>query len=349
MSATAMTGKSFPAASGWVSILRGQSSALTHTAELVRPRLAHVDRIIAEHLEQGPGPVRESGAWVLQAGGKRLRPTVLLAASRAVGYEGDSDVIYAAVVEMIHTATLVHDDIIDHATVRRGRPTANSRWGDQLAVLLGDWLFMSAMEMALALGDYPALRLLSRATMRMTEGEVLALALQGRLDVDQAQYLEITERKTADLFAAACAIPATLVPTRPSFVEPLQEYGRNLGICFQIVDDLLDITSSQDSLGKPVFSDLREGRLTLPFLLMLPNLDAREREKLGAYLQGAPMDTDDIKRLRGQLEETGSLAAARQIATAYGERAAAALAPLPAGREKDALAAAPILMLDRTS
>jgi len=344
-----MVRSSVSATSGWLKTLRRQNAALNETADLVKPRLAQVDRLIAEKLHQGPAPVQEAGAWVLQAGGKRLRPTVLLAAARALGCEGDAAVTYAAVVEMIHTATLVHDDIIDHATVRRGRATANSRWGDQFTVLLGDWLFMCAMETALALDDFPAMQLLSRATMRMTEGEVLGLALQGELEVTQAQYLEITERKTAELFSAACAIPATLASSRPTYVEPLKEYGRNLGICFQIVDDLLDITSSQDRLGKPVFSDLREGRVTLPFILMLTHLEAGERESIRHYLKGATMSPGDIERLRGQLEATGSLAATRDVARGYGERAAAALDALPPSRERDALAAAPLLMLDRTS
>lgn len=337
-----------PIGSGWRNILRGHSVALGEMADLVKERLALVDRLIAQHVAQGPPSVQEAGAWVLQAGGKRLRPTLVLAAARTVGYTGESDLVYAAVIEMIHTATLVHDDIIDHATVRRGRPSANSRWGDQLTVLLGDWLFLSAMEMALALGDHPALRLLSRATLRMTEGEILALSLQGRFDVTQSGYLEITERKTAELFAAACAIPATLVTTEDSNRAALHEYGRNLGICFQIVDDLLDLTSSEDHLGKPVFSDLREGRMTLPMILLRPHLDTRECEQITGFLRGAAMSQGDIENLRGLLVSTGSLTEARRIARTFGEQAAAALDSLPAGREKDALASAPMLMLDRT-
>ncbi len=349
MNATAMARVSVPGSRGLLRALRGQSAALAETAELVKPRLAEVNELIAHRLQQGPEPVQEAGAWVLEAGGKRFRPTVLLAASRALGCEGEAAVVYAAVVEMIHTATLVHDDIIDHATLRRGRATANSRWGDQLSVLLGDWLFMSAMEMALSLGDSTAMRLLSRATMRMTEGEILAMTLQGRMDVTEEQYLEITERKTAELFAAACAIPATLAASRPAYVEPLQEYGRSLGICFQIVDDLLDITSSQDQLGKPVFSDLREGRVTLPFILLLAKLGPSERDSVEKFMHGAAMEGSDIQRLRDMLVQTGSMREAREVARSFGVRAAAALAPLPPSRERDALSAAPLLMLDRTS
>jgi octaprenyl-diphosphate synthase len=341
--------RALPKPTSWMKVLGGRSSALDETAELVKPRLALVDRLIAERLDQGPAQVREAGAWVLNAGGKRLRPTLLLAASRALGYEGDRDVTYAAAVEMIHTATLVHDDIIDHASVRRGRATANSRWGNQLTVLLGDWLFASAMEMALTLGDLGALRLLSRATMLMTEGEVLALGLKGRLDVNRQQYLEITQRKTAELFAAASALPATLVDSAPRWVGPFLDYGRHLGTCFQMVDDLLDITSSQERLGKPVFSDLREGRLTLPFILLLPNLGPDERRAVQGFLAGAELREADITFLREQLERHGALAAARSVAAEYGDRAAEALSPLPPSREKEALMAVPALMLDRTS
>jgi len=291
--------------------------------------------------------VREVGAYVLEAGGKRLRPAILLVAARLLGYDGERDVRYGAIVEMIHTATLVHDDIIDRATVRRGRVTANHRWGNQLTVLLGDWLYIRALELALEVDDLPAMRALARATTQMTEGEILGLRLQGSLRVSQEQYLEITRRKTAELFAVACSLPAFFAPEQGAHLEALEAYGRNIGMCFQIVDDILDITSSQSRLGKPVFSDLREGKLTLPFILALPHLNHDERAAVEHVLATGEHDSaspDDLRRLLDRHDAVGE---SRRLADEFGRRAVAALAGLPAGPEREALAAAPRYVIDR--
>ncbi len=237
-----------------------------------------MERFIADQLAAGPVPVREAGSYVLDAGGKRLRPAILLVVSRLLGYVGEHDIRYGAIVEMIHTATLVHDDIIDSATVRRGRVTANHRWGNQLTVLLGDWLYIRAIELALEVAEVPAMQALSRATSLMTEGEIMGLGLQGVSQVTREEYYEITRRKTAELFSVACSLPTYFSPAYERYRSALEEYGRNIGMCFQIVDDILDITGSQKSLGKPVLSDLREGKLTLPFILLLPHLNASERK-----------------------------------------------------------------------
>ena len=315
----------------------------------MRPRLLLVEQFIADQLEAGPAAVREAGAYVFEGGGKRIRPATLLLVARMLGYQGDRDIRYGGVVEMIHTATLVHDDIIDHASVRRGRATANNRWGNQFTVLLGDWLYTRSMELALEVGDVDVMRVLSRATIQMIEGEILGLRIKGRVDVSRDEYLEITRRKTAELFAAACSIPALFAPSLDRFREPLAEFGRNLGICFQIVDDLLDLTASQQRLGKPVFSDLREGTFTLPFILLLPRLDRTERSLIEQVMTDGTLKAASLARLRELIDRHDVLAEVRSVAREYGRLAVAALDALPASPERDLLAAAPAFVIDRDS
>ncbi len=326
-----------------------QTAGLGEAFELIRPRLLEVERLLERQIGDGPPTVRDAGAYVLEGGGKRLRPAMLLTVARLLGYRGDLDIAYAAVVEMIHTATLVHDDIIDHAEVRRGRVTANNRWGNQLGVLLGDWLYIRSMEIALALGDQDVMRLLSRATVEMVEGEILGLELKGSMSVTRDQYLDIVRRKTAELFAACCSTPAHFSPAHAAYREPLARFGRHLGVCFQIVDDLLDVTASEASLGKPVFSDLREGKLTLPFILLLPHLDAPARDSVQRVLTTGQLTPGGEEELRSWLETSGALQETRAVAEGFGRAAVEALEPLPDSPERRVLAAAPTLVLNRRS
>lgn len=313
----------------------------------VEPRLKLVEAFITRELQAGPEAIQQTGSYVFSAGGKRLRPALLLLVSRLVGYQGDKDIRYAALIEMVHTATLVHDDIIDHANLRRGRASANSRWGNQLTVLLGDWLYTRSMELALEVDDLDIMRVLSRATIEMIEGEVLGLSLKGRTDITVEQYLEIARRKTAELFSAACAIPALFAPEYAGFRTTLSEYGRNLGLCFQIVDDLLDLTGDQDHLGKPVFSDLREGKLTLPLILALPKFSPEQRQAVAEVAREGAFSGLEPQELQEWLSETGAFSQAREVALSFGEKAAALASSLPAGFERDALVAAPWFVLER--
>lgn len=313
----------------------------------VEPRLGLVEAFIARELQAGPSAIQQSGSYVFSAGGKRLRPALLLLVSRLMGYDGDKDVRYAALIEMVHTATLVHDDIIDHASLRRGRASANSRWGNQLTVLLGDWLYTRSMEIALEVDDLDIMRVLSRATIEMIEGEVMGLSLKGRTDITVEQYLDIARRKTAELFAAACAIPTLFAPEFARFRDTLSEYGRNLGLCFQIVDDLLDLTGDQHQLGKPVFSDLREGKLTLPLILALPRLSPEQQLAVAEVAREGVFAAVQPQELQAWLDQAGAFAEAREVALSFGEKAAALARELPPGLERDALAAAPWFVLER--
>jgi octaprenyl-diphosphate synthase len=308
-----------------------------------------VEQFIADQLVAGPEPVREAGSYVLDAGGKRLRPAILLVVSKLLGYQGEHDIRYGAIVEMIHTATLVHDDIIDSAAVRRGRASANHRWGNQLTVLLGDWLYIRAIQLALEVAEVPAMQALSRATSQMTEGEILGLGLKGQMWVTPEQYFEITRRKTAELFSVACALPTYFSPAYQRYRPTLEEYGRNIGMCFQIVDDILDITGSQKNLCKPVFSDLREGKLTLPFIVLLPRLSTHERMAIQDVLVSGELRETSPDQLRSLLERHGAVEESRRAAHEFGRKAVAALAGLPQCPELDALAVAPRFIVDRES
>ncbi len=331
----------------WNGVLAASLMGLGEVVREVRPRLEQVEEVIQSHIAASSPRIQEAAGYVFAAGGKRLRPAVLIAAAQALGHDGDHDIGYAAAVEMIHTATLVHDDVIDHAAVRRGRETPNARWGNQFTVLLGDWLYTRAMEIALEDGNFQSLKVLSAATQRMTEGEIVALDLQRRLDVTLEQYFEVSRLKTAELFAAASAIPATFAPRFAVFFEPLREYGRHLGLCFQIIDDLLDVTASEERLGKPVFSDLREGRLTLPFIVALPRLAARDRRVVESILGGEPVQSDVPRRLGHALETCGALDEARQLARSHARQAAEAITALPDSAAARLLRTAPLALVDR--
>jgi octaprenyl-diphosphate synthase len=317
------------------------------TYEAIRPRLEEVERLLLAEIAAGPPAVQESGGYVIQGGGKRLRPSLLLLVSRMLGFESRREIVYGAVVEMIHTATLVHDDIIDHASVRRGRTTANHRWGNQLTVLLGDWLFIRALELALGLGDTEVMRVLSRATVEMVEGEVLGLSLNGRVDVSRDQYLDIVRRKTAELFAACGAVPTLIGTDHRDLREPLAAFGLNLGMCFQIIDDLLDLTASETRLGKPVFSDLREGKVTLPFILLLPRVSAAHRAIVERAASSGEIADAEVAALRSLLRDTGVLSETRALAAEYAATASHALERLPDTPERDVLATIPSFVLQR--
>ena len=310
-------------------------------------RLEEVEAFLSRELERAEPMVREVAGYVLGSGGKRLRPALVLLISRMLGATGERDVRYGSVVELIHTATLIHDDIIDQSDLRRGKPTANNRWGNQTTVLVGDWLYTRSMDLCLELGDVDVMRLLTSATLQMTEGEILADRVRGTLDVSEVQYMDITRRKTAELFAAACALPALFQPSTHHLTEILQEYGRDLGQCFQLIDDLLDFTAQRSKLGKPVMADLREGRVTLPILLLLPRLDAGRRERLREVAASGSFDAMPEAEVLEMVRTSGVLNEVRARAAEYAESAARRAERFPAGSERDALILAASLLLER--
>ncbi len=232
-----------PGVSGGVEPIE-QARRIREVFGTVQPELGEVEAFFTRELESALPMIREVAGWVLGGGGKRIRPALLLLISRMLGYSGHRAVRYGAVVELIHTATLIHDDIIDESELRRGRATANRRWGSQAAVLVGDWLYTRTMDLCLELGDVEVMRLLTSATLRMIEGEILADQVRRRVDIDESTYMDITRRKTAELFAAACALPALFQPSTLHLTGQLATFGRSLGLCFQLIDDVLDYTAT---------------------------------------------------------------------------------------------------------
>jgi len=310
-------------------------------------RLGDVDEFFEREFERAEPMVSEVCTYVLGSGGKRLRPALVLLISRMLSYTGERDVRYGAVVEMIHTATLIHDDIIDESDLRRGRPTANNRWGNQTTVLVGDWLYTRAMDLCLELGDVAVMRQLITATLRMTEGEILADRIRGRLDVNEATYMDITRRKTAELFAAACSLPALFQPSTLHLTEKLSDFGRDLGTCFQLVDDVLDFTAVKENLGKPVMADLREGKITLPIILLLPRLDARQRERLEAVASTGQFEGISEQEVLDMVRTSGTLEETQRRARSFADRAQQRAQSFPEGPEREALVKAADLLLER--
>src|SRR6266487_6589610 len=228
------------------------SFALSQIFDPIRSDLEAVDREFGRHIESQVDLIPKIGRYIQTSGGKRVRPAVLLMAARLGGYQGDRSVLYAAVVEFIHTATLVHDDIIDDSDLRRGRLAAHSRWGNDITVLLGDYLYIKSMAMALTQDSLEIIRLLCDVTLRMIEGELYQLTKTGEVDISEDEHFEIIRRKTAFLFGGCAQIGGMLGTVTKEQEHALREFGFNLGVAFQLVDDLLDYTADENALGKPV-------------------------------------------------------------------------------------------------
>ncbi len=317
--------------------------------DLIQDKLISTELAFRQHLESDVPFIQNAGEYIFAGGGKRMRPAMLLLAARLLERDSDEEVTYAAVVELIHTATLVHDDIIDHATLRRGQATVNQVWGNSRTVLLGDWLYTTAMQMALRHDNIEVIRRLCEATLRMTEGELLSLERQGAVDLTVEEYFRIIDRKTAQLFVAACSIPGLMRPAHPEAGEALARYGKALGTCFQLVDDLLDFTARENELGKPVLSDLKEGKLTLPLIVLLPRLDDKSRRYVEMVLKDGDFKRVGSERILELVTSGGTLEEVEEMAERYAEEARRELALFPDSDARDALEFAPDFVLQRRS
>ncbi|HSY58664.1 MAG TPA: polyprenyl synthetase family protein, partial [Terriglobales bacterium] len=327
---------------------------------LVRDDLALVEQEIAAQNAAAIEPVSEISSYLREGGGKRLRPALLLLAAGASGYRGPSAIRLGAVVELIHNATLIHDDVIDGANTRRGRPSANARWGNHMSVLAGDWLYMQSFEMALRERNFAILDILIDLTQSMVEGELLQLTRLGRIDLSESEATELAYRKTACLFSGCSRLGAVLGRQPKHIEDALAEYGRNAGLAFQLVDDLLDFTASPEQLGKPVLSDLKEGKVTLPLIFALRAESPKSAEGNGHDGNSATgrglvakvleergfvgVRPEQITRL---VRETGALDRAAKLARDYVARAKDALSELPDTEYRRALLAVPDFILAR--
>jgi octaprenyl-diphosphate synthase len=315
------------------------SSDLAHIFGPIREDLEAVEQEFVRHIQSRVALIPEMGRYIQNSGGKRVRPAVLLMASRLSGYRGDRAVLYASVVEFIHTATLVHDDIIDGADLRRGRLAVHSRWGNDITVLLGDYLYIKSMAMALTQDSLEIIRLLCDVTLRMIEGELYQLTKTGDVDITEDEHFEIIRRKTAFLFGGCAQIGGMLGGLPSKQQVALRDYGFNLGIAFQLVDDLLDYTADAAALGKPVGGDLREGKVTLPIILLLRRGTAEADRLIRQIVRDRTVDADQWREIVRLLHEHRSTELAYEAALDYASRAKSCLAAFPPSQERDALLA----------
>jgi len=315
--------------------------------DLVREDLLSVEQEIALQNGSAIQPVAEIVGYLLGGGGKRLRPALLLLSAGACSYRGPSAIRLGAVVELIHSATLIHDDVIDGADTRRGRPSANSRWGNHMSVLAGDWLYMQSFEMALRERNFKILDILIELTQNMVEGELIQLTKLGRIDLTEEDALALASRKTACLFSGCARLGAVLGRQGDGVEQALAEYGRNAGLAFQLVDDLLDFTASPQKLGKPVLSDLKEGKVTLPLIYALENGESAGRRMVATVLEEKGFQSVRPEQITALVHNSGALDRARQLACDFASRAKACLNGWVNSDYGRALLTVPDFILDR--
>ncbi len=314
--------------------------------DLLREDLAAVERELGRDAISSVSTITEIAQYLREGGGKRIRPTLLLLAARSLGYRDAGMFRLGAVVELVHTATLVHDDIIDAADTRRGRPSANTTWGNEKCVLAGDWLYMQAFRNALEERNFKILDLLIGLTQQMVEGELLQIEKLGRF-IDESEYYDLIYRKTACLFSVSMQLGACLADADPIQEDALSQYGRSVGLAFQIVDDVLDLTATEEVLGKPVASDLREGKTTLPVIHALAHGTREEQNALrqvlvdGGFTRVTPAEVQQI------LLRNGSVDYALAAAARFAEQARTALSVLEESEYKRALMSLPDLVVER--
>jgi octaprenyl-diphosphate synthase len=319
-----------------------REDALSMLTALVVEDLAACNRVIMARMQSPVALIPQLAAHLIAAGGKRLRPLLTLAAARLCGYpgvpEGERHVILAACVEFIHTATLLHDDVVDASTLRRGQTTANALFGNEASVLVGDFLFARAFQLMVEDGTLEVMAILSAASATIAEGEVLQLMTQNDTATTEAQYLEVIEGKTAALFAAAARLGAIVADRPDAEKDALETYGRALGTAFQLVDDALDYAAEEARLGKTIGDDFREGKITLPVLLAFARGDETERAFWRRTLEDDGQEPEDLAKAQALLLRHGALAETIARARAYGDQALAALAGFPDGPIRRAMA-----------
>ena len=313
--------------------------------EPVQAELDAVNQLIIANLESDVDLVENIGHYIVDAGGKRLRPILALLSAACCGYRGEDHVKFAAVVEFIHTATLLHDDVVDISTLRRGRPTANAEFGNASSVLVGDFLYTRAFQLMVEIGNMTIMQEMANTTNMIAEGEVLQLVRAGDAGTTEQQYLEVITRKTAILFASACFGPAALCGREEELGQALHDYGMNTGIAFQIMDDVLDYEGDPETMGKNVGDDLREGKPTLPLLHVLREGNAAEQSLVSDAIR--QRDASRLEEIVGIVQASGSLRYAREVAESYRQTAESALRLLPECPAKHAMSEIAELSINR--
>jgi octaprenyl-diphosphate synthase len=305
--------------------------------QLVADDMNGVNAVILERMQSKVALIPELAGHLIAGGGKRMRPMLTLACARLLGYPGTRHHKLAAAVEFIHTATLLHDDVVDGSGMRRGKQTANLIWGNPASVLVGDFLFSRSFELMVEDGSLKVLKILSSASSVIAEGEVEQLTAQRRIDTGEEQYLAIVSAKTAALFAAACRVAPVVAEADEATELALESYGRNLGIAFQLADDVIDYASDSEVMGKGVGDDFRDGKVTLPLILAYARGTEQQRSFWRSAISGDRAGDDDLAEAIALMRSTGALSDTIERARHYGRRAIDALAPFPAGHAKSAL------------
>ncbi len=314
----------------------------------IKDKLEAVEEEISRELKSEVEVISRMSEYLARTKGKRLRPALFLLCSRLLGVKNDRDVALATVIEFLHTATLIHDDIIDTADTRRGKATVNSIWGNELTVLLGDYLYLRAMDIALTPRRIEVLDVLTEITMKLIEGEMIQLAKRGDIEISEDQYMEIVQRKTAFLFSGCGRIPSILVDAPDSTAGAVADYCFNLGISFQIVDDILDFTGEGKVLGKPAANDLSEGTATLPVIYALKEADQKEIETVRKVMDRGYSTEEERHQVLDMLKKYGTLDKARTVAEDYASRAVRALESFPESDAKEILTTIPDFVIKRS-
>jgi len=289
----------------------------TRILGLVNDDLVDIEEELEHHLNPHLDLVREVAGHILFSGGKRLRPLLLVLAARMCDYRGDYDKTFSISLEYLHAATLLHDDLIDEADLRRGRPVAHSIWGNATTILVGDFLLARALTIAAGTGNIEIIKVVAGITENMSQGEIHQLSRKGDLSLSETEYREVIWRKTAVLFEGACRSAALLAGASPDRIEALATYGANLGLAFQMADDLIDYTSDTQELGKKAGADLREGKLTLPVIAALQAAGNQDRERMAKIIRNPSFTVDDFERLKRLLHQYGGLDYTRDKARAH--------------------------------
>jgi len=326
-------------------MLKAVVPTLDALKEPVIERLAAIETTIAEMAEADLGSINEINDYLLSSRGKLLRPTLLLLSNMVGGEASESAVLLGSVVELLHVATLVHDDAVDHSPVRRGMPTVNSRWSHQVAIIMGDYLYSRAVVELAKLEDVEAIRIVGEAANRMTVGEMRQLAAHDALDFSLDDYYRLCECKTAALMSAACELGARF--GRREYGPALREFGRELGMTFQVTDDLLDYMAASEATGKPSGLDLREHKVTLPLLAALPEFSRVQRARVEQLFARPEPDDALVARVIFDVEEVGGLAFSRECASSFANRARGHLEALPDEPSVQLLSFAVDYVLDR--
>ena len=312
-------------------------STLEPMLALVAADMNGVNAVILERMQSKVALIPELAGHLIAGGGKRMRPMLTLAAANLLGYPGARHHKLAAAVEFIHTATLLHDDVVDGSGLRRGKRTANLIWGNSASVLVGDFLFSRAFELMVEDGSLKVLKILSSASCVIAQGEVEQLTAQRRVDTDEEQYLAIIGAKTAALFAAACRVAPVVAEADEEVELALEAYGRNLGIAFQLADDVIDYASDSAVMGKGVGDDFRDGKMTLPLILAYARGGEEDRAFWRSAVSGERIGDDDLAHATQLMRSTEALSDTIECARHYGRRAIDALANFPSGKARTAL------------